>query len=805
MANYSKAFNFRGGFQVDTDVLVVRGEKVGIGSTTPVEVLDVNGIIKARGLKIDSTEDVDLTKASIGILTVRESMTVGVSTLDNHGCIISIGSGIITSTLDSVGLVTYYGDGRFLQGLPTSQWLDVDIGLGYTSIYAQGNVGVDTVDPRYKFQVGGVPFVIPAGLGTTPFRFNQEGVGIQSGCVYISDDLRVGGGVSVTGTIGVGQTINVDGNIGVSSNLTVVGFVSAYEFIGIGSQISLINADNIAIGSIGSMRYGDTIVTKEVYANRFIGTATMAEDLVPEAQINIDIVRANEVDAITRFISTEGKLQIGSDAPVNDVSDIDVFRSSGNSTISGVATVASARVFVGRERPAVGNREYGGIRYGGDPIDSPSTPSDLDLVNYSTGNLNSYLHSGSGGSTTGSFRWIYGQTDRILASLNKDGRLSLFGNSVSGNVNLSVVGLSTFEDIRAETASVVGLTTIGGDLTVYGTLNIEGNIGVSTDLTFGGGATFDGDVFINDDPIAGQTGIKLGADGVISASNGIDLVFGGNKVFSVDPSGGVLAEGNVTSNGNISASTGTISGDTVQATGTLSGPSFTDSGTTATAGGNLNVTGKVDTNTLESNVSSIGVADATSIDVSGGTEITSSTITVDNLVVNNNFSGAFTLAGPVGVSGNITVSGDVSATNVIATNGTFDSITTDDASINTVLTAVTFDQEITVTNGTSTIGDLAITNNLDVSGSIDSPVVTTETINSGTSAILVNADINCGGVVGAGASFAGEVECDTISLTSNIIKTLFGSVEMSLFGGNLEFIVRDTNDSRIGIGTVELS
>ena len=33
MANFNKAFNFRGGFQVDTDVLIVRGQNVGIGST----------------------------------------------------------------------------------------------------------------------------------------------------------------------------------------------------------------------------------------------------------------------------------------------------------------------------------------------------------------------------------------------------------------------------------------------------------------------------------------------------------------------------------------------------------------------------------------------------------------------------------------------------------------------------------------------------------------------------------------------------------------------------------------------------
>ena len=783
MANYSKAFNFRGGFQVDTDVLVVRGEKVGIGSTTPVEVLDVNGIIKARGLKIDSTEDVDLTKASIGILTVRESMTVGVSTLDNHGTIISIGSGIITSTLDSVGLVTYYGDGRFLQGLPTSQWVDVDIGLGYTSIYAAGNVGVDTIDPRYKFQVGGVPFVIPAGVGTVPFRFNQEGVGIQSGCVYISDDLRVGGGVSVTGTIGVGQTINVDGNIGVSSNLTVVGFVSAYEFIGIGSQISLINADNIAIGSIGSMRYGDTIVTKEVYANRFIGTATMAEDLVPEAQINIDIVRADEVDAITRFISTEGKLQIGSDASVGDVSDIDVFRSSGNTTISGVATIASARVFVGRERPTIGNKEYGGIRYGGDAGDAPSNPSDLDLVNYSTGNVNTYLHSGSGGTTTGSFRWIYGQTDRILAELNKEGKFSLFGNSVSGNVNLSVVGLSTFEDIRAETANVVGLTTIGGDLTVYGTLNLEGNIGVSTDLTFGGGATFAGDVIINADPDDGQTGVKLGNDGVITASNGIKLVFGGTEVFGVSPSGSVNANGNISSLNDIT-SAGTVTGDVVTATTTLNGPSLQNTSTLLTVNNDLLVSGEANINTLNAQVSSLGDADASSMDFGGGTFIDSSSITVDTLNATN-LTGSPSFTGDITGITNITANGTITASTVDASQGDFTNLTVDTLDVTTISTRVEIPNGFSA-GGISSAATLNVTNF--AADSLDTSLISVDQIQPNTGVgITISADVSMP---------TGNLDVAAIKVGDDAIEVSFGKITFLIAGSILTIAVDEPGQQR---------
>ena len=86
--------------------------------------------------------------------------------------IVSIQSGIVT---DNTGIVTYYGDGRFLQGLPTSQWIDIDVGLGFTSIYAAGFVGVATNDPRFAFQVGGAPF---ADIG--PILPPQDGVGIDS-------------------------------------------------------------------------------------------------------------------------------------------------------------------------------------------------------------------------------------------------------------------------------------------------------------------------------------------------------------------------------------------------------------------------------------------------------------------------------------------------------------------------------------------------------------------------------------------------------------------------------------------------
>ena len=817
MANYSKAFNFRGGFQVDTDVLVVRGEKVGIGSTEPTEVLDVNGIIKARGLDVDATEGIDFREGSVGVLTVRDELYVGVSTLDNHGTIIAIGTGIITATSDSVGLVTYYGDGRFLQGLPTSQWVDIDVGLGYTSIYAAGNVGVDTIDPRYTFQVGGVPFVIPAGVGTVPFRFNQEGVGIESGSVYVSDNIRVGGGISVSGTIGIGQTVNVDGNIGVGSNLTVVGFVSAYEFIGIGSQISMINADNIAIGSIGSMRYGDIINTKEVYADRFIGTATMAEDLVPEAQIDIDIARADQVDAITRFISTEGKLQIGTDDPVSVVSDIDLLRTT-NVTISGISTAGTSRIFVGKERPAVGSRSFGGIRYGGDPIDSPSGPLDLDLVNFDTGNVNTYLHSGSGGFTTGEFRWIYGQSDRILASLNKEGKLSLFGNTVTGNVNLSVVGISTFEEVRAEEIAV-GVGSVAGDFAVYGTLYINGGVGVTTDLQLEG-AVFDGDVIVGGnplDPIAPGIGVAISTEGVVTASSGLNVSFAGAQVFGVDAAGNIVADGDITIGGDLSCDGAYVG--ILSATG-ISGPSLSNFGQVTIVdeliiGGNVSVGLISATNAEFSNITVFGSIDFDS----GNTSIDNNSIEVDNLTVNNNLNGNFTIGGtPTLIDLQVLNDANINGT-ITANSGIITSLTVEDLTVDTIAGSGT---SIAVNSSTFIDGSLGVSvdldvgfnlnvdNNLDVSGSTTLDQITVGSIGLNTSSGIGSTDIKLISDVDgslANCSFRSVSIFNELDLTgaNDTIKFSFGTVNISLDANdNLQFFVRK-NDNTTLSGIVTLA
>ena len=59
MADIRKTFNFRDGVQVDDEVLVVRGNRVGLGTTSPDQLLDVRGNANITG--VTSTVNFNVT------------------------------------------------------------------------------------------------------------------------------------------------------------------------------------------------------------------------------------------------------------------------------------------------------------------------------------------------------------------------------------------------------------------------------------------------------------------------------------------------------------------------------------------------------------------------------------------------------------------------------------------------------------------------------------------------------------------------------------------------------------------------
>ena len=642
MANFNKAFNFRGGFQVDTDVLVVRGQNVGIGSTIPNERLVVDGVIQANGLDIRSTEDVRLERAEAGILTVTDTLDVGIETgsslpYPDGTPQVRLTTGIITAANPAIGVVTYYGDGGRLLNLPTSQWLDVDVGLGFTSIYAQGYVGVNTNDPRYVFQVGGVPYTPKAGFNTS-----QRGVGIESGSIWASHDVSIGGTMTAEG-----------------------------EFIGIGSLITDLNASALKYGTIGSDRFGDInaaninasgiLSASEIRSpifigNTIIGTATTAIGVQTTSQLDFATAVGDRIEARAKFISTEGFLQIGNDEDLSYVGDIEVSKES-LATIYSLANAGSSRVYAGRQREIGQSREFGGIRFGGSVSNDPlSLENDLDLINYDVGNVNHYLHAGSGGinATIGKFQWIYGQSNSVLASLDRFGKFTIEDN-ISGSASLDVVGFATFRDdvYVGNDLYAGGAAVIGGDVTISGTLNLLGNINAG-DLNFSGANFTD---TVNVGLGASIAGVTLTPSGDVDASSTIKVVSGNSTLVQMNSSGQVLASGLVQTDGNVVSNAAVIAQD-VNAIANITGPnnfSVSDLGLTV----NVANIGQVSVSThTATSVSAIDLSFSSTFTGPNGITADATAFNVDKMNVND-LTGNIIDGSTVGSGSNVITSSQV--------------------------------------------------------------------------------------------------------------------------------------------------
>ena len=245
MANIKKNFNFRNGVQVDDDNLLVTDTGlVGIGTTIPNEALDVRGNVVVTGFTSTTT-------AQIGVLTVTTFIPNQIT-----GAGLSVFSGIVTA--QGAGILTYFGDARNLQGMPTSQWEDKDVGLGFTSIYnTGGNVGVGTEDPRSTFQVGNNADAGEKGVGISSVG-NINATGIVTAPSFIGDvtgDVtgRITGdlvgninsaGVSTFTTLDVNGDIDVDGHANID-NLSVAGVTT---FTGLIDGNGGATIDNVQIG-----------------------------------------------------------------------------------------------------------------------------------------------------------------------------------------------------------------------------------------------------------------------------------------------------------------------------------------------------------------------------------------------------------------------------------------------------------------------------------------------------------------------------------------------------------------------------
>jgi len=452
MANFRKSFNFRNGVQVDEDNFIVSSNGlVGIGTSVPTEFLDVRGSVKIVGLAT-------IRDAFIGVATITDGLKIGVT---------SFTSGIITASTPS-GIVTYYGDARFLQGMPTSQWVDTDVGLGYTSIYASGNVGVGTNDPRFTLQIGG---------NNNASNFSR-GVGISSvGDVIVSGIITAnqfyGWGIGITAVNASYVTTGTLDNSRLPSNISISGILTSGSFV-TGSitsgNISAARISGTGISITGASVTGVVTATGGFIGN-VTGTATTATSLSGSPDIVAGIVTAtkliaNSIEVPTIGITTiskllhvgtsgtafsaleNGRIGVGTALPT---SELQIIKSSG-SLLEVISNSGESRISIGQ---SVGVGKSTSLLRFGNPNKT------FDIINNDTGNINMYLHAGSAGVGTGRFDWIYGQTNSELMSLTYDGKLGI--GVTNPTTELHVDGSTT----------VTGSVSVGGTMVVSGSVTAD--------------------------------------------------------------------------------------------------------------------------------------------------------------------------------------------------------------------------------------------------------------------------------------------------------------------------------------------
>ena len=659
MASIRKSFNFRNGVQVDDNNFVINANGlVGIGTSIPTEILDVYG----GNIRTDDTVySKNLNSSNLNVSGISTVDNILVESYINVG-VTSITSGIITSYS---GIVTYYGDGGRLLNLPTSQWLDIDVGLGFTSIYAQGFVGIATMDPRYVFQVGG----------------------------YYTN-------LSNPETLHNGVGINSVGDI------FATGRVTAGEIAGIGSLITVINASNISLGTLDTNRLPQQIETNninlsgvatavsfygETFFGNLVGVADTANDVTPTSSITIEGLNVG-VATVRTTLHVEDSIGVGTDSGTAKIHIYD----TNASTLRVTSENQNSSIIFGRNLSGQnGNAE---LRFGNtDSGYQYSSSESTDIINYDSGNYN-YYNNVSGG--FGNFNWIRG-LNNVQMTLTSSGNLGIGYTNPSNK--LEVAG-STFINSNLE---------VGGNLDVNGNVTFTGFVNIGTDVEFPGeitarkvgiatnSPTYDFQIGTN--PLSANGGVGISSSGIVIAKdirvrniNSTGII----TCVSIDLSGAIETLGNVTANSfigdgslltglnasNISSGTisdtllpssitisgsfsaGPISGSSIQLSGPITGSSLSVSGiaTAITFKGqsieltsnfvgvagtfssnlyasNFSVTGSINSNSITSNNATFTQLNTGSLSVTGSPSFSNATITNLNST-NLNVSGVSTLS-----------------------------------------------------------------------------------------------------------------------------------------------------------------
>ena len=450
MANIKKTFNFRNGVQVDEDNLIVNATGlVGIGTTIPTEALDVRGTAKVVGL-------VTSKEGFIGIFTAHTSSlgTVALST-SIIGAGVSIKSGIITSN-SATGLVTYYGDARFLQGMPTSQWEDTNAGFGVSSIFnTGGTVGIATTNPQFTLQVG------------DNVNNGEQGVGISS-----EGNIKASGIVTATSFVG-----NLTGNVNAttldSSTLNVSGVSTFNNAVFLGNTTSdsiswnkvsnrlLVSEDcDIAFGDNSEMaitHYNDESLVRDQRVGAAATLAIQADRVIlRNKDATENYLEATDNDSVKIYYDSVPKLET-SGVGVTVYNQLDTT----NMVVSGVSTLGVSTF--------TGAVSFGAsVSFGDDDFAKFGHNGDLSIYHDSGTDQSTILSSKKISLMSAIGIEIEDESGKQLADFTKGGASRLFFNANGDATDLkfttSGVGVTVYNQLDTTNIVASGVITATTEL-----------------------------------------------------------------------------------------------------------------------------------------------------------------------------------------------------------------------------------------------------------------------------------------------------------------------------------------------------
>jgi hypothetical protein len=506
MANIKKSFNFRNGVQVDEDNLLVTSTGlVAIGKTVPTEALDVEGNLIVSGIS-------SFPNAQSGVLTVT---TFNPTEIIGAG--VSIKSGVVTST-GGGGIVTFYGDGQYLQNLPSTQFVSSNTGIALTS----QNCGIGTTNATSTLQVGGFPpshmgvgissvgnihasGIITATTFVGSFNGNVTTATLADAAVKLQTARNIGGlpfdgtanidlpGVNIAGNQNTSgnasglqnlpnitiTTLSALGNAGVDGNLNVLGNTT------LGNNSS----DNLTVPATSTFNSTITGVSGEnkipsLYSNMgalpnastyhgmfahvhstgrgyFSHAGGWYEIVNKETDGRVgtgtEVYNVGDIDS-SGTITAVSKLGVGVANPVSDIH----LRKTGDTELQITSDTGTAGITVGRES-GVSNTNNAEIRYGQDIGANYSSAQSFDLINYGTGNFNYHLSAANANNVEGNFFWHRG--------INNDRLMTLTGIGGSLGIGLTV---------PSKKLDVFGSANISSNLDVGGNLDVTGSFTTGT-------------------------------------------------------------------------------------------------------------------------------------------------------------------------------------------------------------------------------------------------------------------------------------------------------------------------------------